>query len=60
MVGWYHQLSGHVFEKILGDSEGQGSLACCSSWGSQRVQYKLASEQEEAANHIMLFTRIPH
>ena len=21
------------FEQILGDSEGQGSLACCSSWG---------------------------
>ena len=21
------------FEQILGDSEGQGSLACCSPWG---------------------------
>ena len=25
--------NGHEFEKTLGDSEGQGSLACCSSWG---------------------------
>ena len=33
MVGWYHQLHGHELEQTLGDSEGQGSLACCSPWG---------------------------
>ena len=33
MVGWHHQLNGHEFEEILGDSEGQGSLVCCSPWG---------------------------
>ena len=33
MVGWDHQLNGHEFEQALGDSEGQGSLACCSPWG---------------------------
>ena len=33
MVGWHHQLDGNEFEQIPGDSEGQGSLACCSSWG---------------------------
>ena len=33
MVGWHHQLNGHEFEKTLKDSEGQGSLACFSSWG---------------------------
>ena len=33
MVGWHHWLDGHEFEKTLGDSEGQGSPACCSSWG---------------------------
>ena len=32
MVGWYCQLNGHEFEQTLGDSERQGSLACCSSW----------------------------
>ena len=31
MVGWHHQLNGHEFEQTLGDSEGQGSLAFCSS-----------------------------
>ena len=30
MVGWHHQLNGHEFEQILGDCEGQGSLACYS------------------------------
>ena len=25
--------NGHEFEQTLGDSEGQGRLACCSSWG---------------------------
>ena len=32
MVGWHHRLNGHKFEQILGVSEGQGSLACCSPW----------------------------
>ena len=31
MVGWYQ--NGHEFEQVLGDDEGQGSLACCSPWG---------------------------
>ena len=30
MVKWYHRLTGHDFEQTLGDSEGQGSLMCCS------------------------------
>ena len=33
MVGWHHLLNGYEFEQILRDSEGQGSLACCSPWG---------------------------
>ena len=33
MVGWCHWLSGHEFEQIQEDSEGQGSLVCCSPWG---------------------------
>ena len=35
MVGWYHQLEGHKFEQTPGDSEGQGSLVCCSPWGHE-------------------------
>ena len=30
MVVWPQRLKGHEFEQILGDSEGQGSLVCCS------------------------------
>ena len=33
MVGWHHWLNGRDFEQTPGDSEGQGSLACCSSRG---------------------------
>ena len=32
MVRLHHQLNGCEFEQTLGDSEGQGSLACCSPW----------------------------
>ena len=27
------RLNGHEFEQTVGDSEGQGSLACYSPWG---------------------------
>ena len=33
MIGWHHQLNGHDFEQTLEDSEGRGSLVCCSPWG---------------------------
>ena len=33
MVGRPHRLKGDEFEQALGDGEGQGSLACFSSWG---------------------------
>ena len=35
MVGWQHWLNGHEFEQTQGDSEGQGSLLCCSPWGHE-------------------------
>ena len=34
MVEKYHCLNGHKFVKIP-DGEGQGSLGCCSPWGSK-------------------------
>ena len=33
LVGWHHWLNGHEFEQTQGDSERQGSPACCNSWG---------------------------
>ena len=32
MVGWHQRLNEHEFGQTAGDSEGQGSLACCSPW----------------------------
>ena len=33
MVGWHHRLNGHGFEWTPGVGDGQGGLACYSSWG---------------------------
>ena len=33
MIREHHRLNGHEFEQTPGDSERQGSLVCCSSWG---------------------------
>ena len=37
MVKWPHQLNGHEFEQTSRDSEGQGSLECCSPWGHKEL-----------------------
>ena len=47
MVGWHHQLNGYEFEQTLGDSEGQGSLVCCSPWGHKE------SDTTEQLNNFM-------
>ena len=33
MVKWYHRFNGHELKQTPGDTERQGSLACCSPWG---------------------------
>ena len=33
MVGWHHWLNAHGFGWTPGVGDGQGGLACCSSWG---------------------------
>ena len=38
MVGWHHRLTGHDFERTLGDSKGQESMACCGSWGPKEAE----------------------
>ena len=35
MVEWHHQLNRDESEQTPGDSDGQGSLACCSPTGSK-------------------------
>ena len=36
-IGWHHWLDGHELEQALGVCDGQGSLACCSSWGRKEL-----------------------
>ena len=43
-----HQLNGHAFEQTPGDSEGQGSLVCYSSWGHKE------SDMTEGLNNIVV------
>ena len=46
MIGWHFRLNGHEFEQTWGDSEGQGSLACCSPW-HRRVRHDLVTEEQQ-------------
>ena len=46
MVGCHHRLSRHEFKQTPGDSEGQGSLVCCSPWG-HKVRHDLGTEQQQ-------------
>ena len=45
MVRQHHGLNGHGFERTPGDSEGQGSLMCCSP-RSRTVGHDLVTEQQ--------------
>ena len=49
MVGWHHQLKGNEFEQTLRDSEGLGSLVCCSSWGC-KVSYTIQQMNSNNSN----------
>ena len=37
MIGWHHQIDGHRFGWTLGVGDGQGGLACCSSWDRKEL-----------------------
>ena len=37
MVGWHRRLTERESEQTPGDSEGQGSLACCSPRGRKEA-----------------------
>ena len=54
MVGWHYWLDGHEFEQAPGDSDGEGSLACCSPWGWTRQTW--LSNWTTAAVSQMLFS----
>ena len=54
MVGWHHQLNGREFEQTPGDSGGQRSLICCSSYSFLRVAHQLATEWQQQQNTVLI------
>ena len=55
MVGWHHPVDGHEFEQILGDSEGQGSLACYSPWGRKESHMtEQLNNKQHHSSHLLL------
>ena len=50
MVGWHHQLSGHGFGWTPRVCDGQGGLACCSSWG--RNESEVTEQLNWTERHI--------
>ena len=68
MVGWNHWLNGHEYEQVLGDGEGQGSLACCSPWGCKELDvteglnnnkkgYLLLINKDESERKYLIITK---
>ena len=47
MVGWHHQLDGHVFEQASGVGDEQGGLMCCSPWGLKELDMTATERQQE-------------
>ena len=53
MVGWHHRLNAREFEQTPGDSEEQGSLACCCPW-----DHKKSDMTEQLNNNSTFFILI--
>ena len=47
IVGWHHWINGHEFGQTQGNSEGQGSLACCNPWS-----HKESGMTEQLNNNV--------
>ena len=50
MAIWHHRLNENEFEQTLGDGEGQGNLACCSS-RSGRVRHNWARTWHDTVHY---------
>ena len=59
MVGWHQWLNGHEFEQALGDREGQGSLACCNTWGCKKSDIiERWNWTELGQTHLLILERL--
>ena len=53
MVRWHHRINGNKFEQMLGDSEGQGRLVCCSPWGCKESEMTEQGNSTEAMSALL-------
>ena len=60
MVGWHHRLNGHEFGWTPGVGDGQGGLACCSSWGRKESDMTEQLNWTECWNGKTCFSECPH
>ena len=58
MARWNHRLNRHKFEQTLGDTEGQGSLACCSPWGCKESDTAESLNKNRVKQSIILSTKL--
>ena len=47
LAGWHRRFNECEFEQILGDSEGQGSLADCSPCGRRDLDMTVTEQQQQ-------------
>ena len=65
IIGLHLQLNGHEFEEAQGDSEEQGSLACCSPWcckeldTPEQLNNNQGSKSRPRGEEKVLVARIP-
>ena len=61
MIGWHHRLNRYEFKQTPRDSEGQESLACCSSWGRKvsDMTKQLNNKNKSGLNNKHLFLTVP-
>ena len=59
MVGWHHRLNGHEFGQAPGDTEGQGSLACCHSRGHQESDTTERLNNDKGVSQVVLVVKNP-
>ena len=60
MVGWHHRLNGYEFEQTPANSEGQGSLVCCSLLGHKELDIteQLKNNYSFVAPHVRKYGQI--
>ena len=59
VVGWHHRFNGHGFGCTSGVGDGQGSLACCSSWGHKELDITKRLNWTELITILNIFGVVP-